>query len=138
MHTFFNENRQTLIWASSRSYNEQILKKIKFHLNLFCSFRVIICEEKKTLKFHSHVEIWIISRGLQKYNLNLSHSPHPEDRGCMVLWNNGNLMQVLKLSQQRWLKSRSSWLWCHVVSWQDTSVSEVHAASIFRVKWRWR
>jgi hypothetical protein len=29
---------------------------------------------------------------------------------------------------------RSSGLWLHIVLWQDTSVSEVHAASIFRAK----
>jgi hypothetical protein len=33
-------------------------------------------------------------------------------------------------------KSRSAGLWRRVVLWCDTNVSEVHAASIFRVKWK--
>jgi len=33
--------------------------------------------------------------------------------------------QVFWLSQQWWFKMRSSGLWCHVVLWKDTSVSEV-------------
>jgi len=32
-------------------------------------------------------------------------------------------------------KSQSSRLWYHVVMWYDISVSEGHAASIFRAKW---
>jgi hypothetical protein len=35
-------------------------------------------------------------------------------------------------------RSWSSGLWHRVVMWKDTIVSEGHAASIFRVKWRWR
>jgi len=31
-------------------------------------------------------------------------------------------------------KLRSSGLWHHIVLWWDTNISEVHAASIFRVK----
>jgi hypothetical protein len=39
---------------------------------------------------------------------------------------------------QACFKLRSSGSWRRVVLWQDTIVSEVHAASIFRVNCRWR
>jgi len=40
---------------------------------------------------------------------------------------------VLRFSQWWCFKLRSYCLWCHVVLWWDTSILEVHAASIFRV-----
>jgi len=42
-------------------------------------------------------------------------------------------VNLTDLTTEERFKSRSSGLWRSVVLWQDTNVSEVHAASIFRV-----
>jgi hypothetical protein len=42
------------------------------------------------------------------------------------------LLWVLRLSRRWYFKSKSSGLWHRVLLWEDTNVSEAHAASIFR------
>jgi hypothetical protein len=57
---------------------------------------------------------------------------------CSVSMLRMKYIEMLRFSRRSCFKSRSAGLWCRVVLWQDTNVSKVRVASIFRVKWRRR
>jgi len=146
-----NYQLKSAMWSCNMNFTKDLKAYHNNYLNFILEGQVIV----RLSLTYSNDDIWYIS-SIGKY-FKSRNSICISDNILKCLWpvlfypvknkivsqDISKYIKQIKLGRNlrllwQWRFNLWSGLWHHIVMWQDTIVSDDHAASMFRANWRWR